>query len=205
MKTVKPTTTPLSSDWGTYNSESPPMADPSVYNFTRPNVTFAVNHLSQFMQALSEANWTTTIHVVKYLRGTISHGLTYVAGSSLSVQAYCDADWAKSPITRRSVTFFKTLSNAVIYHKSAIHIIENTIFHERTEHIELDCHLIRDHYKNGFIKPYHVPSKSQYQVVAGSSYVLLVVQDEFWFPTFILRGMKDYADYVLGVMRDHAD
>ncbi|GAA0150839.1 transmembrane signal receptor [Lithospermum erythrorhizon] len=224
METAKPTTTPLPSDWGTYNSKAPPMADPSVYrrlvgrllylNFTRPDVTFAVNHLSQFMQALSEANWTTTTHVVKYLRGIISHGLTYAAGGfSLSVQAYCDADWAKCPITRRSVLGYCILIDSSLVswkskkqttiskspaeaeyrsaastvcelkwinyilqdikqpchlplslgcdNKSAIHIIENPIFHERTKHIELDCHLIRDHYKSGFIKPYHVPSKSQ--------------------------------------------
>ncbi|GAA0171097.1 hypothetical protein LIER_25212 [Lithospermum erythrorhizon] len=28
-------------------------------------------------------------------------------------------------------------------------------------HIEIDCHLVRDHYKQGFVKPKHVSTKEQ--------------------------------------------
>ena len=56
---------------------------------TRPDISYAVQHLSQFLQAPRQPHYEAAIHVLRYLKGTIHKGLFYSAANDMRVTAYC--------------------------------------------------------------------------------------------------------------------
>jgi hypothetical protein len=70
---------------------------------TRPDISYSVNQLCQFMHFPRELHWIAVKHVLRYLKGTIEFGLLYTPGT-ITMHAYCDSDWAGNPDNRRSTT-----------------------------------------------------------------------------------------------------
>lgn len=80
------------------------LSDASVYRrlvgrllyltHTRPDITYAVHKLSQFMSAPTQDQLQAAYRVLRYLKNDPAQGLFYSASSALKLTAYSDADWA---------------------------------------------------------------------------------------------------------------
>ena len=48
-------------------------------------------------------HWQACKHLLHYLKGALTHGLVLSPSVHLSLEAYCDVDWASCHDTRRSI------------------------------------------------------------------------------------------------------
>ena len=71
---------------------------------TRPDISYAVHVVSQFMSAPRSSHYVAVLRILRYVKGTIFHGLAFSSKSSPELRVYSDADWAGNPIDRRSTT-----------------------------------------------------------------------------------------------------
>ncbi|KYN08004.1 Copia protein [Cyphomyrmex costatus] len=70
---------------------------------TRPDIAYAVSALSQFNSCYTMAHWSCAKRVLRYLKGTLDHGLTFTK-SGKNLTGYVDADWGNCSLDRRSYT-----------------------------------------------------------------------------------------------------
>lgn len=196
----------------------PLLPDPVVYQrlvgkllylcMTRPNLSYSVSLLSQFMHQPKQSHMAVALKVIRYVKSTPRLGLFFPAHSTLSLSAYSDSDWGScvhhwfciflgssllSWKSKRQATISKSFSEAeyramastvcevillvqlltdlgfptqlhVTLHcdnQTTNHIASNPMFHERTKHIDIDCHIVREQLKNGLITTAHISSCEQ--------------------------------------------
>ncbi|XP_048232350.1 uncharacterized mitochondrial protein AtMg00810-like [Ricinus communis] len=179
---------------------------------TRPDISFAVSVISQFMHAPRTSHLEAIDRILSYLKGTPGQGIWMKKNNSTNAVGFSDADWARS-CDRKSTTGFcifiggnlvtwKSKKQSVVtrssaeaeYHmmtstaseliwvkqvlkdmkvetmepmkmfcdnQAARHIASNPVFHEKTKHIEVDCHFIREKVQKREIETPYIKSQDQ--------------------------------------------
>jgi hypothetical protein len=79
-------------------------------NMTRPDISYAISHLSRYFNKPSQSHWNAAQYVLSYLLGTIHFGILYQPGDN-KLHAFSDADYASDLETRRSTTGYCFIQN----------------------------------------------------------------------------------------------
>ena len=223
MLDCKPVDTPMDPNVKLVPGQGEPLGDPGRYRrlvgklnyltITRPDISFPVSVVSQFLQSPCDSHWDAVIRILRYIKSTPGQGVLYENRGHTQVVGYTDADWAGSPTDRRSTSGYcvfiggnliswKSKKQDVVARSSAeaeyramalatceliwlrhllqelrfgkdeqmklicdnqaaLHIASNPVFHERTKHIEVDCHFIREKIASGCIATSFVNSNDQ--------------------------------------------
>ncbi|KAI5318259.1 hypothetical protein L3X38_037967 [Prunus dulcis] len=191
MVECKPCSTPIHSKTQLSSLDGEPLSDPTEYRrlvgslqyltLTRPDISFAVQHVAQFMSIPRTSHLAAAKRILRYLKGTLQLGLVFQSSSSpLALHAYSDADWAGCPDTWRSTSAgvsAETVWISNLLHElhvlvsrpitlycdnlSATYMASNSVFHARTKHIELDYHFVRELVLSGSHHVQFVPSIDQ--------------------------------------------
>jgi len=73
---------------------------------TRPDISFSVNRVCQFLYAPTTVHWSAVKRILRYVRGTMHHGLKIRKCNSMLISAFSDAGWAGDVDDRRSTGGF---------------------------------------------------------------------------------------------------
>lgn len=224
MSNCSPVDTPISMPSKTRDAAHAELVNSTLYRSlvgslryitcTRPDILYAVGFACRFMDKPTEEHMTLCKRIMRYLKGTINHGLLYTSGHGrCELKGYSDSDWGGDLDTRRSTTGFLfslgttafswasklqpivALSSAeaeyialascashaswlrqllsemhleqkspielYVDNQSAIAIARNPVYHDRSKHIDVRFHFLRDLVGNGAVSLVHVRSKDQ--------------------------------------------
>ncbi|XP_052477238.1 secreted RxLR effector protein 161-like [Gossypium raimondii] len=63
---------------------------------TKPDIMFAVSVLSRYMNCCNDQHFQAAKRVLRYIKGTIGHGVLFKRAKSMKLIGYADSDWAGS-------------------------------------------------------------------------------------------------------------
>ena len=116
MLHAKPFSSPMSTAHQLSLFEGNPISDVTQYSstvealqylsLTRPDISFAVNKVCQFMHRPTDLHWTAVKRILRYLKHSLDYGLLLRCNPSPQLSTFFDADWAGCPDDRCSTSRF---------------------------------------------------------------------------------------------------
>ncbi|XP_058726782.1 uncharacterized mitochondrial protein AtMg00810-like [Vicia villosa] len=126
---AKPSAIPFDPTLKLSPTDGDPLPDPTSYRRllgrliyltnTRPDNSFVVQHLSQFLSKPLVPHFQAATKVLRFLKSSPAKGILFSASSHLKLYAFADSDWARCPLTSKSITgYCVVLGESLICWKS---------------------------------------------------------------------------------------
>ncbi|GKA76665.1 ribonuclease H-like domain-containing protein [Tanacetum coccineum] len=155
-------------------------------NWVRKVFLFRILLYIAALQRAPEPHFAALKRILRYVRGTVDFGLHLYVSATTSLVGYTDVDWAGCPSTHSAEAEYRGVANVVAKtawvrnllrelhsplmiatlvccdNVSAVYMSANLVQHQRTKHIEIDIHFVRDIVTVGHVCVLHVPSCFQY-------------------------------------------
>ncbi|GJU97296.1 ribonuclease H-like domain-containing protein [Tanacetum coccineum] len=190
IASLHPDRTPVDTE-SKLGDDGDPVSDPTLYRslagalryltFTRLDISYVVQQVCLYMHDPRKPHFLALKRILRYVRGTLDHGLQLFSSSTTTLVAYSDADWDDCPTTRRSTLEYRGVVNAVIetcwlrnlLRKLHTPLSSATLVYcdnvsafvsliRFNINIEIDIHFVRDLVVVGQVRVLHVPSRYQY-------------------------------------------
>ncbi|KAL0400699.1 UNVERIFIED_CONTAM: Retrovirus-related Pol polyprotein from transposon RE1 [Sesamum latifolium] len=117
--------------------------------FTRPDVSFAVQQLSQFIHWPSDQLIGVFVWIL-------------VAPSQVTTSSLVLPSFLGKPRSKILFSVRRLRRNIALWQPKCCHPYHRqSRVYERMKHLDIDCHIVRDKYKEGFIRPSYISSKLQ--------------------------------------------
>ena len=116
MESCKPINTPVEARLQLEKSGNSNLVNPTYFwslvgslrylTSTRPDITFGVGMISRFMETPSQVHLQVAKRILRYIKGTQSHGIFYAFATDCNLVGYSDSDWAGDVEGRKSTFGF---------------------------------------------------------------------------------------------------
>ncbi|GAU32670.1 hypothetical protein TSUD_218470 [Trifolium subterraneum] len=171
-------------------THSVPYADPSLYRslagalqyltFTRPDISYAIGEdvRTLAVQLLAIACSLVTIFSLGRPKGNL-HSLDLASAEAEYrgvANVVSESCWLRNLLLELHCPIHKA---TMVYcdNVSAIYLSGNPVQHQRTKHIEMDIHFVREKVARGQVRVLHVPSKHQIADIFTKGLPLILFQD----------------------------
>ncbi|GKC06769.1 ribonuclease H-like domain-containing protein, partial [Tanacetum coccineum] len=158
MQHCNPCKTPVNTE-SKLGSDGDPVSDPTLYRslaralqyltFTRPNISYAVQQICLHMHDPRDLYITALKRILRYV--TLSRSSAETA-------------WLRNLL----LELHAPLSTATLVYcdnVTVVYLSTNLVQHQRTKHIEIDIHFVREYVASSQVRVLHVPFRFQFDAI----------------------------------------